>query len=131
MTVKGAVSEAQAAVSYLAEHHPEVVGHILLEERARTTPENILFTQELLKEQDITPTRLTIVGRTSQERKVRVLVRRVWRLGNPWNTYIPSLDTSPWYVRLFERTGMVALSYLDPYGTSLLMRLLRWCCRNG
>jgi uncharacterized SAM-binding protein YcdF (DUF218 family) len=51
---------------------------VILETRARTTPENIAFTRELLAAQGRTPTSAVIMSRPYQQRRAYSIARRLW-----------------------------------------------------
>jgi|GEM_PF-6969398 len=131
-TVAGLPAEATVAEPYLARLLSAKAVHdvvVLLETSAKTTAENILFSQELLRAKEYVLDELVIIGRASQIPKCHPIVWWLWDLGKPRVRYSKGIDTSPVLVQWFDRTAMLVLHAIDPEGHSLYP--LKKLCRNG
>ena len=134
-TRKEYLSEAEMALPYLYECLEEYclagAAQVLLEDKSRTTPENIVFLQTTLTAKGIVPDELVVIGRESQIPKTVVMVGEVWTLGTPIKIFIASNDPSSLCMRWIDGVLFTALSYLDPYGNSWVYRVLKKMTRNS
>lgn len=132
-TVAGKPTESEVASVYLEEKIEPFTFEkplVLLEQKSRTTPENIVYTLELLRERGIVPTKLTVIGRKSQILKTCIIVSRIWDLGNPRVNFIAGIDTTPFWYQCLDQTLMCLISALDPYDRWILS-IFKKISRNG
>ncbi len=101
----------------------------LLEKTSRTTGENIVFSQEILKEAGIVPNELVIIGRKSQLYKLRIIAWRIWDLGSPTIRFVPGIDTTPLWYKLLDSLIMPFVNLIDPKDMFFL-HFFKKLCRN-
>lgn len=114
-TREGLPSEANVGATYLK---GKTTLPIILENRARTTSENVRNTKTLLEEQGTEIEEITVITSKERIRRAKYLYKRLWPTIYPFAHFYPAKD---YYWPTFKITELLYLlfNFLDPYEKTL------------
>lgn len=105
-------------------------GQILLEERSKTTGENVRFALNLCRKNELKPSNVFVYHRRSALAKTRTLYRRLWD-GEVDFTFIPGQDSASILTQVLDQTLLRLLAYLDPREEGHLWKFMKRTFRNA
>jgi hypothetical protein len=129
-TRDGQMTESQQAENYWNRIQTCRPKRLILETRSRTTVENVLFAQDLLRKEGISPSEIVVIMRASAEAKTRYIYKRVWSLGEPKMTFVKGWDSKSILWKIADRTILFLVAIIDPYDRWALA-LPKKIFRNG
>lgn len=136
MVFTGGITRAgYPAESVVARDWAIAEGHIriedaLVEEAARSTGENIMFTRALIKQMNFKFYWVRIYHRASAIEKTRVLYAKLWQEVTR-SRFVSGIDQSSLFYRTLDRTLFVLLAHIDPREEGRFWQFLKKKFRNG
>lgn len=129
-----AKDEATQGEHYLREHGYN--GHIIKEQRARSTAENVLYTKELIEHEHLSPATVYVVSSGHRMLRIRHLYKHLNPELLPRITFVGARNAYavPAILGIFfylKELALLAYHHLDPHERMAVAVRMKVLCRGG